>query len=148
MAIALSKEKVQAVHGLNMIYTFITMMVVNTILLSLANAVAPEHVVLGTYSISHGWAIYHSMFKLSVIATLFMPLITLYEWKNKTIFTPQQWMMTYFVVNVVSLWGITRFAENLGFGISSWVVLVIVAAVFNFVQGMAMLAVGKYFPKA
>jgi uncharacterized membrane protein YvlD (DUF360 family) len=148
MAIALSKEKVQAMHGLNMIYTFITMMVVNTLMLAIANSLAPNQVVLGTYSISYWWAIYHSMFKLSVIATLFMPLITYYEWKNKTTFTPKQWMMTYFVVNVVALWSITRYAENLGFGVSSWVVVVVLAFVFNFVQGMAMLGVGKYLPKA
>jgi hypothetical protein len=144
MAIALSKEKVQAMHGLNMIYSFITLMVTNVLVLMIANAIAPNQVVLGTYAISYWWAIYHSMFKLSVVSVFVMPLVTLYEWKNKTTFTPKQWMMTYFVVNTVVLWEITRFAENLGLGVSSWVVLLVLAAVFNFVQGMAMLALGKY----
>ena len=143
MAIALSKEKVQAMHGLNMIYSFLTLMVTNVVVLAVANALAPNHVVLGTYAISYWWAIYHSMFKLSVISTFVMPLVTLYEWKNKTTFTPKQWMMTYFVVNVVVLWEITRFADNLGLGVSSWVVLLILAFVFNFAQGMAMMALGK-----
>jgi hypothetical protein len=148
MAIALSKEKVQALTGLNIVYTFLIMMVVNTIVVMVANALAPAHVVLGTYSISYWWAIYHSMLELSLATTLAMPLISLYEWKNKTTFSPKQWMMTYFVINLIVVWGITRYAENLGLGVSSWVTLVVLAFVFNFVQGMTMMKAGKYLPKA
>lgn len=147
MSIALSKEKVQAFQGINFILTFVIMMIVNVVVLLLANLVAPNHVVLGTYSITPWWATYHSMFKLSVVTTLFMPLVTFYEWKYKTIFSPKQWLMTYFVVNLVMIWEITRFAQNLGFGVSSFLVVVILAAVFNFAQGMAMMFSGKYMLK-
>ncbi len=143
MAIALSKEKVQAQHGLMMFYTFLALMATNVLVLMVANALFPQHVVLGTYSISYGWALYHSMFKLTVINVFVMPFVTYYEWKKGVIFTPMQWMTTYFVVNTVALWEITRFAENLGFGVSSWLVVVLLAAGLDWIQGMVMMALGK-----
>ena len=143
MSIALSKEKVQAEHGLMMIYSFIALMITNVIVLMIVNALFPKHVVLGTYSISYWWAIYHSMFKLSVISVFVMPLVTFYEWKNKVVFTPKQWMMTYFVVNFLVIWEITRFADNLGFGVSSWGVVLGLAFVFDMIQGMVMMSIGK-----
>ena len=143
MAIALSKEKVQAHHGLMMIYSFITLFVVNNLVLHIANMIAPDAIVLGTASISHWWAMYHSMFKLTVIGTFIMPLVTLYEWKNKVVFTSKQWMLTYLVVNFVALWCISRFANNLGLGFSSWFVILIFAGVLDMAQGMAMMALGE-----
>lgn len=142
MAIALSKEKVQAMHGLMMLYSFLVIFVVNNLVLHLANMLFPAQVVLGTYSISHWWAMYHSMFKLSVIVTFVMPLITYYEWKNNVTFSPKQWMMAYFVVNFASLYEITRFSENLGLGVSSWVVLLLLAFAFNMAQGISMMKLG------
>lgn len=143
MAIALSKEKVQAQHGLMMFYTFLILFAVNSLVIMIANKLFPTHVVLGTYSISYWWALYHSIFKLTVIAVFVMPFITFYEWKNNVMFTPKQWMLTYFVVNIVSIWEITRFAENLGLGVSSWLVVVLLAVALDWVQGMAMMAAGK-----
>lgn len=143
MAIALSKEKVQAQHGLMMIYTFITLFIVNNLVLHLANMIFPEQIVLGTASISHWWAMYHSMFKLTVIATFVMPLVTVYEWKNGVVFTPKQWMSTYLVVNFAALWCISRFADNLGLGFSSWFVILLFAGVLDMVQGVAMMALGE-----
>lgn len=143
MAIALSKEKVQATHGLMMFYTFLTLMVVNVLVVMLANALFPAQVVLGTFSITAPWALYHSMLLLTVISVFVMPFVTLYEWKKSVVFTPMQWMSTYFVVNTLALWVITRFADNLGLGVSSWVVVVLLAAALDWVQGMAMMALGK-----
>ena len=143
MAIALSKEKVQAHHGLMMIYSFITLFVVNNLVLHIANMFFPSQIVLGTASISHWWAMYHSMFKLTVICTFIMPLVSFYEWKNKLTFTSKQWMLTYLVVNFVALWCISRFADNLGLGVSSWFVILLFAGVIDMAQGMAMMALGE-----
>jgi hypothetical protein len=52
-------------------------------------------------------------------------------------------MLTYFAINIVALWEITRFAENLGLGVSSWVVVILLAAALDWAQGMAMMAAGK-----
>lgn len=139
MAIALSKEKVQAQHGLMMIYSFIAIFVTNTVVLMVANALFPQALVLGTYSISYWWAIYLSMFELTVINTFVMPLVTYYEWKKSITFTPKQWMITYFVVDFVVLYAVTRFSENLGFGVSSWYALAVFALALDMVQGIVMM---------
>lgn len=143
MAIALSKEKVQAQHGLMMFYSFIALFTTNVLVLMVANALFPSQIVLGTYSISYGWALYHSMLELTLINVFVMPFVTFYEWKKGVIFTPIQWMTTYFVVNTIALWSISRFAENLGFGVSSTLVVVLLAAAFDWVQGIVMMALGK-----
>lgn len=142
MVIALSREKVQAQHGLMIICSFITLFLVNNLVLHLANMLFPNQIVLGTASISHWWAMYHSMFKLTVINTFVMLLVTYYEWKKKTVFTPKQWMASYLVVNFVALWCISRFADNLGLGFSAWGVILLFAAVLDLVQGVAMMALG------
>ncbi|MFZ2199789.1 MAG: hypothetical protein WAV40_03295 [Microgenomates group bacterium] len=143
MAIALSKIKVQAQTGLMLFYSFLTLMVTNVLVIFIANALFPSQVVLGSASVPFLWAIHHSMFKLSVIGTFIMSFVAYYEWKKSTTFTPKQWMITYFVVNLVGLWGITRFAENLGLGVSSFGVLIILAIAFDFAQAMSMLSLGK-----
>lgn len=143
MAIALSKEKVQAQHGILSILTFVVLFVVNNIVLHLANMIAPDHVVLGTASISHYWAMYHSMFKLTVACTFLVPLITYYEWYNKTTFSPKQWMLAYLVFNFAVLWVISRFSENLGLGFSSWFVILVFAGVLDMVQGWSMMLLGE-----
>lgn len=143
MAIALSKEKVQAQHGLMMFYTLIALMITNVVVLMIANALFPSYLVLGTHSIPYFWALHHSMFKLTVIDVFVMPFVTFYEWKKGVVFTPVQWMSTYFVVNFVALWVITRFADHMGLGVSSVLVLVVFAAVLDWVQGMVMMGIGK-----
>lgn len=144
MAVALSKEKVQTQTGLMLFYSFLTLMLSNVLVLLIANMLFPSHVVVGTLSVPYWWAIHNSMFKLSVIGVFVMPFVSYYEWKNSATFTPKQWMLTYFVVNLVALWGITRFAENMGIGASSFGVLILLAAAFDWIQGLAMMALGKY----
>lgn len=144
MAIALSKEKIQAFTGLNLIISFVTLMIVNSLVILLANALMPGQVVLGTYSIPFWWAIYHSMLKLSLAGTFVIPFVALYEWKKRTVFTSKQWMITYLIVNIVAVYGVTRFATQLGLGVSAWWVVLVLAVVLDVVQGMGMMAVGKY----
>lgn len=143
MAIALSKEKVQAQHGLMIIYSFIALMLTNVVVLMIVNALFPHNVVLGTYSISYWWAICHSMLRLTLIGVFAMLLVTVYEWKNKLVFTSKQWMITYLVVNFLALWCISRFADNLGLGVSSWWIVLFLAIVFDWAQGMVMMALEK-----
>lgn len=143
MAIALSKEKVQAQTGLRLLYSFLTLFLTNVVVIYLANLFFPAQVVLGTYAISLFGSLYHSALILTVIGTFVMPLVAYYEWQNKLTFTPKQWILTYFVVNAIAIWGITRFATHLGLGVSSWVVVVILAAALDWLQGLSMMALGK-----
>lgn len=143
MPATLSKETIQGQHSMAAILTFIAMMVTNTVVILAANALFPNQVVLGSLSVPFWWAVYHSMLELSVITLLVLFGVTICEWKTKAIFTPAQWMGLYFVVNVSALWGITRFAEQMGLGVSAWWVLLILAGVFDFLQGMVMMFLGK-----
>jgi hypothetical protein len=143
MSIALSKEKVQAQHSIMVIYSFITLFFVNGLVLYLANMLFPNSIVLGTASIAMIWAVYYSTLNLTLISILVMLLVTIYEWKNKIVFTTKQWISTYLVVNFVALWVISRFAENIGLGFSSWFVILLFAGVLDMVQGVAMMALGE-----
>lgn len=144
MAVALSKEKIQALTGLHLIYSFVTLLVVNVLVVAVANMFFPTRIVLGTSALTFWWAMHHSMVKLTMINVVAMPLVAYYEWKNKTTFTPKQWMITYFVINVAGLWMISRFADNLGLGLSAWWVVLSLAVVLDWAQGTAMMALGKY----
>lgn len=58
-------------------------------------------------------------------------------------FSSAEWMASYFVLNFVGVWVVARFANQLGFGISSWVVALVLAVVLDVVQGAAMMQVEK-----
>ncbi len=143
MAIALSKEKVRSQHGLMMFYSLIALFFTNALVILIANSLFPNDIVLGSLHSPYWWAVHHSMFKLAVIDVFAMVFVTYYEWKKGVVFTPKQWMLTYFAVNLVALWGITRFAEYIGLGVSSIGVLILLAVAFDWVQGMVMMALGK-----
>lgn len=53
------------------------------------------------------------------------------------------WMKLYFVVNTLSVYLITRFAEIYGLGVSSWIVVLVLAALMDIVQGVSMMQLGK-----
>lgn len=139
----LSKETIQGQHSVAALLTFVAMMVTNVAVILAANALFPNQIVLGSLSVPFWWAVYHSMFKLSVVTLLALFGVTIYEWKAKTIFTPSQWMSLYLAVNTIVLWCITRSAEQMGLGVSAWWVLLILAGVFDFLQGMVMMFLGK-----
>jgi hypothetical protein len=143
MAIALSKEKVQAQHGLMMFYSLLALFATNAVIIMLANVIFPHNVVLGSMHVPYLWAVHHSMVKLTVIDVFAMVFVTYYEWKKGVVFTPKQWMITYFVIDLLALWGITRFAEYMGLGVSSFGVLLVLAFVFDMIQGMVMVSIGK-----
>jgi uncharacterized membrane protein YvlD (DUF360 family) len=126
-----------------MTITFGVMFVVNTVVLYLANMLFPEHVVLGTYSLTPLWSIVLSMGALSLLDTLVMPFSREIEkWRGRLL-QPQDWLAGYLVINFIGVWAITRYSEQFGFGVSTWYVALIFAAAVNFVQGIAMMQFGK-----
>ncbi len=126
-----------------MVITFFATYAVSALVLYAANMFFPNAVVLGTQSMNTYWAIIHSMTALSLFLTLAMPFMTEIEKMKGRMLTPADWMTAYMVFNVVGLWAITRYSDQFGLGVSSWVVLVVLAAVLNFLQGMVMMAVGE-----
>lgn len=112
-----------------------------------AHQIFPQHVVLGTSTIPYFWAVAPSMGVLALIGTFAMPFVHEIENWRGSMFTPQEWTIAYFVVNFVALWGITRFAEQFGLGMSAWYVVGLVALLIDLVQGGAMMQLGKSIQK-
>lgn len=136
-------EKYHSTTSAEMAKGFFAQLIVNSIVLTIANKLFPSQVVLGTASFSFGWALFHSMLALSIIGTLCVPL---FEWKQKMLnrsLSMNEWMIGYLAINFVGLWVITRFSEQFGLGISAWWITLLIAAVLDFAQGASMTIVYK-----
>ena len=129
--------------GLVLVVTYFVLFAVNALVVLLANSLMPQQVVLGTQFISKGWAIIHSMGTLALLTTFAVPFVREWEKSRGKMLASYEWMCVYFVLNFVGIWLVTRLAEQLGFGISSWVVALVLAVVLDVVQGMAMMQVEK-----
>ncbi len=141
--IVLNERELQAKQGIMIVLSYFVLFACNFLVLSLANLLFPTNVVLGTFALTPFWALMLSANKLSLIGLLVMLLVPYREWKAKKAFAPMDWMKLYFVVNALGLYLVTRFAEIYGLGVSSWVVIVGLAAVMDLVQGAAMMQLGK-----
>ena len=56
-------------------------------------------------------------------------------------------MIGYLVINFVGLWSVARGADVLGLGISSWMIVLVIAVVLDFIQGGVMMGLGKKLEK-
>lgn len=133
--------------GLVLVISYFLLLTVNSIVIWLANLLIPNLVVLGTWHIPYGWAILHSMGTLALINTFAIPFVREMERVNGKMFTSTQWMIFYFLLNFAGIWLISRFADQFGLGISSWLIAVGLAIVVDVVQGMAMMQLEKYRQK-
>lgn len=138
-----SKEEIQAKTGLTLVYSFLTLFVVNALVIYLANWFFPTQIGLGTYALTSFWALLLSVCKLTLIATTIIPLIYYHEWQRGKMYTPKEWMLVYFVVDTLAIYGITRFASVLGLGIAHWYLALLLGAVLDWAQGMGLMALGK-----
>lgn len=142
-SVSVNIAKTSANPGIVLVTSYFVLFAVNALVIYLANVYFPRNVVLGTFNINLGWSIFHSMGTLALINILIIPFIREIErWKGRML-TPMEWMVKYFVINFVGVWAITRFSEQFGLGVSSWLVVVILAAVLDLVQGVAMMQIGK-----
>lgn len=123
--------------------TFIVMLLVNVVVGYFANMFFPAQIVLGTFTISKLWALIYSMGALAVVDTLALPFMyKLEEWKGRAL-TSMEWMFQYFVLNFITIYLLTRWSELFGLGVSSWIVVVILAAALDLAQGLAMVQWGN-----
>ncbi len=139
----LNERELQAKQGMMIVLSFFVLFLCNTLALYFANLLFPNNVVLGTFALTPFWALMLAGGKLTVISLLVMLLVPYKEWKTKKDLKPTDWMKLYFVVNAVSLYLVTRFAEIYGLGVSSWVVIIALALFMDVVQGMTMMQLGK-----
>ena len=122
------------------IYLFLSMWLVNGVLLLLANWFFPMDFVLGTWR--------RGVFGSAVVAAALWTIITLLvEPFMKVInFKPKNAgmsMLVYLVVNFVALWVTARMAPLTGFGVSGWLWILILAVVANVVQYMNWMVLDK-----
>lgn len=133
--------------GMMLFLTYVIVTVVSAVVIYLANKFFPEAVVLGTMSLSVGWAIALSAGKLGLVTTFASAFFNEFELRRGKLLSPSEMIAGYFVVNVATLWFISRFAEVFGLGLSSWVVVLALAFVADMLQGMAVMAFQAMLPK-
>lgn len=129
--------------GIILVITYFVLLVVNILTVYLAHIIFPDQVVLGTEFISLPWALLHSMGLLSLIGTFAIPFFHEKERIMGRMLNSKEWMIGYFVLNFISIWVIARFAEQLGLGIRSWLVALVLALILDFVQGISMMKLEK-----
>jgi len=141
--LVLNERELQAKQGVMIVLSYIVLFICNVLVIYLANLLFPTKIVLGTFALTPFWSLMLATTELSIWLTAIIPLVYYYEWKNKRNLTDKQWMGLYFIANIVLVWGVTRFANIYGFGVSSWVVVLFLALVLDFVQGIAMMQLSK-----
>lgn len=139
----MANTKLPEVSGMTVIITTVILYVVNAIVLGLSQMIFPKNIVLGTHALSYIWAIFLSMSALSILGSFVMPFVGKYENMRNKIFSPVEWSLLYFVVNFVGIWSITRFSEQFGLGVTSWMVVLVLAIVMDIFQGIAMMVYGN-----
>jgi hypothetical protein len=116
--------------------TFVVWFIAHLVIFFLANKLFPQAVVLGTNIFSMWEALLYSMIVFTLITVGFIPVVEMISSSAKRTMSAMDWMVTYFVINTVAIWLVARFAEQLGMGISSWVVAVVLALIVDAVQGL------------
>lgn len=116
--------------------------VAQAIILGIVSAMFPQAIVIGTHTISPLAAIINSMLTLTLFAIGAIPLLELLQDARKMLFTTTHWMLFYFALNTAGLWIISRFAEQIGLGLSSWFVAVGLGLVMTLVQGFFAMRLG------
>lgn len=128
---------------LQMVISFALTWVVSALVIAIANSLFPSNVVLGTAALNWLSALLLSSGVLAWLMTMAIALFTEIEVRQQRVLSPKDWMMGYFVLNAVGVWLIARLAEMLGLGVSSWVVVVVLALVLDIVQGITMMTYGS-----
>lgn len=129
--------------GIELPISFGVMFLVNIVGIYLANLYYPKMVVVGTFGLTSVEALLLSAGVLAAINAFLIPLFHVIENSRKKMLTDKEWMLGYAIMNTVVLWLITRIPTVFGLGISSWIPLVSLALVLNFLQGLGMVAYGK-----
>ena len=130
--------------GMMLVISYALTLVVNVLVLYLAQMWFPQYIVLGTVSLTATWALWLSMGKLALLNTLAIPFFTEWEHRRGKTLSSMDWMVGYFLVNFAGLWLVTRYAEVFGLGVTSWMVVAGLALALDFVQGMAMMKLEKW----
>lgn len=106
----------------------------NCIVVYLAHRLFPNDVVLGTYFHTPLMALVSSMTALTLVTTGSAPVVESLIQVTKAKLTEPYWIISSFLLNLVSVWVIARFASMFGMGVSSWGVVAILAIILGLSQ--------------
>ncbi len=129
--------------GVELPISFAVMFLVNVVGVYLAHMYYPKMIVVGTFGLTTTEALLLSAGALAVINTLLIPFFHIYENSRKKMLSSLEWMIGYAVMNGVALWLISRVPMVFGLGVSSWMPLVVLALVLDFLQGLGMMGLEK-----
>lgn len=112
------------------LWPFITFWLLDSILLFLAAWVLPAYYVLGNKSMSMIWAAVASGLVWTFLTWIADPILgSMIKTKSKLIM-----FAFYLIVNFIALWITARLAPVFGFGVTSFVWLVLLAVIADFAQ--------------
>lgn len=115
--------------------------IANSIVLYLAAMFFPAFVVLGNSSLSAVTATVITGFLLSGVMALPEPVMKTVGWKTKN---ELLLALVYLIFNVVGLWVLARLANYIGFGVTSFVVVIVLGFILNMLQyGVWKVVTGK-----
>lgn len=124
--------------GKQLAMTFIAFFVIHSVVVYLANMFFPEDVVLGNHFFSPTMGLVYSMLPLTLLTVGCIPFIEYVAEKFNRTVSNMEWMVDYLLINTAGIWILARFAEWIGFGISSWMVAVALGVVITILQGAVM----------
>lgn len=139
----MATTKFPEVSGMTVVISTALLYVANAIVLIAGQMLFPKNIVLGTHALSYFWAVFLSMSALTLLTTFVLPFVSRYENMRQKMFTPAEWMGLYLGLNFAGIWAITRFSEQFGLGVTSWMVVLILAIVMDVVQGTTMMVYGQ-----
>lgn len=119
---------------------FLILWLVNVVLLYAATILFPENYTLGNSIFSDWQAAVFSGFVWNYAIWNLVPMLKEYDLKFEG---KNALMLVYLAANFVTLWLIARFSFMTGYGIGSWMYVLGLAVVANFVQFFAWQATAK-----
>jgi len=122
-------------------HIFVAFLIGHSLVIYLANRFFPMTVVLGNHVLSPTMAVLSSMVVFTLIAVGAIPVIEHLAESQRRRLSSFDWMTMFTFINAGGLWLVTRFAEQLGLGVSSWLAVVILALVMDVVQGLLVMKV-------
>lgn len=132
------KELNPHISGRQLGLVFVAFFVVHAAVIYLANMFFPQLVVLGNHFFNPTLGLLYAVIPFTLVTVGSIPLIEHVGDAIKRKISNMEWMLYYFVINVAALWILARFAEWIGMGISSWLVVVVLGAIITFAQGMVI----------
>lgn len=131
-----SSSRIELMDMTQLVMMYLSFFIANSLVILAGNTVAPQLVALGTDSITPMAALVQSMLVFSLLTVAFVPLIELISQYYALKLQDKHWIVLFFFINAIALWVTARFAVILGLGISSWMVVVVIALLMDVAQGL------------